>query len=168
MNSSAEIREIRSLPTLHPSWLVALCITIIVAISIFDTYMVVKYRHVILEGERNPICEVLIRQDPIKLSWFVTAKMLGNLGVVACLTSLYRFGYPHCLLVAKWITTFQIALFAYLNLSDPMTGFLHFDDLFRPSYHQAKAIISLLKHLTGLCLLILAYGFFRRMALRRI
>ena len=105
------------------------CLTFIVCVSIYDSYLVVLYRDSILDDERNPICKLLIRQDPYQLSWFLLGKALGNVVVVGTLIALKRFGYRANMTIATSIALFQFCLLLYLNFSDRMTGFLHFDGL---------------------------------------
>jgi hypothetical protein len=113
---------------IDPRWFFA-CLVFILGVSIYDTYLVVLYRDSILVDERNPICELLIRQDPRQLSWFLLGKTLGNLGVMATLMALYWFRYPWAISVAASVAMFQFWLLVFLNFSDPLTGFLYFDGL---------------------------------------
>ena len=106
------------------------CLLLIVSISIYDSYLVAIFPKTILEDERNPICKILIQQDPDKLSWFLAGKFIGNAVVVGTLTLLYWFGYKRVMTVAKGVALFQLGLMTYLTFSDPITGLLHFDGLF--------------------------------------
>ena len=117
------------------------CLAFIVSVSIYDSYLVALYRECILYDERNPICEMLIRKDPNTLSWFMAGKLAGNLGVVGTLVLLRWVGYNRTLMVASGVAAFQLVLLTFLTISDPMTGLLHFDDLF--SHNPAKAAKAL-------------------------
>ena len=105
------------------------CLISIVGVSTYDTLLVILYRDSILDDERNPICELLIRKDPNQLTWFLLGKILGNAGVVGTLTALYRLDYHRVMTVATSVALFQYWLLVFLNFSDPLTGFLHFDGL---------------------------------------
>ena len=123
------------------------CLLFIVGVSIYDSYLVALYRDAILFDERNPICEILIRKDPNHLSWFMLGKFLGNLGVVGTLMLLRWIGYKQTLTVAVGVAFFQLALLTFLTFSDPMTGLLHFDDLYsQDPVRAAKAVNSALLH----------------------
>lgn len=117
------------------------CIVVIVAVSIYDSYLVSLYRNTILLFERNPVCEYLIRQDPGQLSWFMGGKLLGNLVVLGTLFGLFMSGYRHALTVAKSVACFQLLLLVYLLFSDEKAGVLSFDGLF--SSNSERYFVSL-------------------------
>ena len=113
------------------------CLLFIVGVSIYDSYLVALYPLTILEDERNPICKLLIQKDPLNLSWFLAGKFIGNLIVIGTLSLLCWIGYRRFMTVTVGVTLFQLGLLAYLTLSDPVTGLLHFDDLV--SHDPARA-----------------------------
>lgn len=114
------------------------CLLFIVGVSVYDTYLVLINRDAILFDERNPICEILIRQDPNNLTWFIVGKLAGNLGVVGTLLCLRWMGYQRILIVTIGVALFQFLLLTFLTFSDPMTGLLHFDGL----YSRNPAIVA--------------------------
>lgn len=106
-----------------------ICLTIILAVSIYDTYMVFVFQNIIIGMERNPICLFLIELDPDNLSWFLGGKLLGNLGVVSVLAGLKKFRYRYAQIAAITVAAFQLGLLTYLSLADYQTGVFHFDYL---------------------------------------
>lgn len=123
------------------------CLIFIIGVSTYDTYLVVLYRESILDDERNPICELLIRKDPLQLSWFLLGKILGNIFVVGTLVALDRFGYRRSMTIATSVALFQFWLLVFLNFSDPLTGFLYFDGLFSHDPKQfAQGLSSAVIH----------------------
>ncbi|MFT5302811.1 MAG: hypothetical protein ACI814_003628 [Mariniblastus sp.] len=136
------------------------CIVFILSVSIYDCYLVALYRDHVLHGERNPICEILIRNDPNGLTWFMLGKCLGNLGVVSILITLRWLRYRPILIIAASVAMFQMILLVYLTYSDPLTGFLHFDDIFSNDPLLAGiAIKTLAVHLACLAITVTLAGF---------
>lgn len=129
----------------------AVCIGFILCVSIYDSLLVVQYKTTILFEERNPVCAMLIKQDPGSLSWFLAGKAVGNFLVVSILIGLYRFNYRHAMPVAEGVAAFQLLLLVYLNFSDPWTGFLYFDGLASHDPEKfSKGITILATHLVVL------------------
>ena len=125
------------------------CLLFIVGVSIYDSYLVALYPLTILEDERNPICKMLIQKDPLYLSWFLAGKFIGNLIVVGSLALMSWIGYRRIMAVTFGVTLFQAGLLAYLTLSDPLTGVLHFGDLFsHDPARAAQALKSLAIHMS--------------------
>ena len=136
---------------LTPQRLFVACLAFIVSVSIYDCYLVAIYRDFILYDERNPICEMLIQKDPNHLSWFMTSKFFGNLFVLGTLLLLRWILYRQTLVVTIGVASFQFALLLFLTFSDPLTGLLHFDDLYSPNPIKAeKAMYSVMLHLAVL------------------
>jgi len=131
------------------SWKVfSFCLLVIACVSIYDTYLVVLYRETILLDERNPLCEYLIRQDTVQLSWFILGKLVGNLAVIGTLLGLFFFRFRRVLTVAKGVACFQLMLLAYLQLSDKTSGVLHFDGFWSPSQMEFRnSVVSAIVHI---------------------
>ena len=150
VSSTYRLRSFRFSKTLVQQGCFAVCLLFIVSVSVYDSLLVVQFQETILHDERNPICAMLIQQDPHHLTWFLTGKTLGNLLVISTLIGLARFKYRHVMLVVTYVALFQLSLVFYLNYSDKQTGFLHFDGLFsRDPVMFASGIKSLLIHLTA-------------------
>ena len=105
------------------------CVGFILAVSTFDTLMVVLYSDHIQDLERNPICLGLINMDPDRLTYFVLGKALGNFGVMLALIGLKTIRYRFAMAVTYSVSFFQFLLMVFLCGSDPGSGFLTFDDL---------------------------------------
>ncbi len=129
------------------------CLLFIVGVSIYDSYLVALYREFILYDERNPVCEILIQKDPENLTWFMVGKLIGNMLVIGTLALLRWIGYKQTLTVALSVALFQFALLMFLTFSDPITGLLHFDDLFSHNPDRAaKALNSAMLHAIALAI----------------
>ena len=91
------------------------CLIVITAISIYDAYLVVLYKSLIKDFERNPVCMALIELDPGGLSYFLCGKALGTICVVTALSVLYQNRRKHWFVVSTSVATFQICLLAFLT-----------------------------------------------------
>ncbi len=87
-------------------------------VSIYDAYLVVKYKEVIADLEKNPICLFLIQLDPDSLICFLLGKATGTVLVLTILSALFcykpRFAWPAVFAIAF----FQFGLFCFLNFSN--------------------------------------------------
>ena len=127
------------------------CLLVIISVSIFDTYLVYRFRDHIVIDEKNPICLTLIKYDAQNLTWFLWGKFLGNLFVASMLVALFRFSYRHTNTVSMSVACFQICLLVYLFCSDHTTGVLHFEGLFSQGKHEFRvAHNAMLLELVGL------------------
>lgn len=143
----------------------ALCLLWIVGVSIYDTYLVILCKGHILIDERNPICVMLIKQDPNSLCWFIVGKFLGNAFVITSLAILKCIKYSRTMVIANSVAAFQLVLLLYLTFSDKYTRFLYFDGLFshNPShFNEAIGIVTV--HVIVLAALI-GCGFLARFGL---
>lgn len=95
------------------------CCSLITLIGVLDTWLVVKYANSIYEMEENPICLILIRQDPYDLMVFVYGKAIGLVVVNSVLLGLFYYWRKVGVVVTYGVTLFQLSLLAYLYvLSD--------------------------------------------------
>ncbi len=90
----------------------------IATISVYDAYLVMLYRSVILSVEQNPLCAMLIAWDPHDLSFFLVGKALGTLTVLGSLLALYCWRRRWALSAVTGVTVFQLALLLYLNIAE--------------------------------------------------
>lgn len=88
----------------------------VAAVSVYDAYLVVKYKNVILDTEQNPICLYLISLDVRNMSVFLPAKFVGTMCVIMVLTGLYRQERQMWFPVTAGLATFQLWLLCYLTL----------------------------------------------------
>ncbi len=91
-------------------------IGIIMSISVYDAYLVYKYRDVI--EEHNPICNWLISLEPQHVTFFLLGKGLCTLFVVLSLAGLFRFWRRGGVLVVAALLSFQVGLLGYLHTSE--------------------------------------------------
>lgn len=96
-----------------------LSLALIGVISIVDIWFAVANSS-ILHVEKNPICEFLLRLDPHSCVFFVAGKLFGTVFVLSALSLMHCFNYRHAKLVTRVVLVFQIALFTFLTLSDPL------------------------------------------------
>jgi hypothetical protein len=97
-------------------FLFGLAVILIAGASIYDAYLVYKYREGVVE--RNPICDWLIRQEPDSVSLFLVAKGTGTAGVVSVLIGLYAFWRRAGVTAAISLVMFQAGLMVYLHTSE--------------------------------------------------
>ncbi len=84
-------------------------------VSLYDAWLVVLTRNVILSTEQNVICWHLINLEPMHLSLFLAAKAAGTLIVLAILGWLHLHSHRHTLTTSSGVATFQFGLLMYLN-----------------------------------------------------
>ncbi len=144
----------------RPQSLLLVCLTIIISVSVYDTWLVHVYRDHIHTEERNPVCLMLIKFAPDSLSWFFAGKAIGNLAVAAVLAGLYWIGYRFWQVIAISVAAFQCLLTIYLNFSDPKTGFLNIDALiYRRGNVSELAWQSFTVHLVPLIATVVVLGY---------
>jgi len=107
-----------------------LAVFLIAAASVYDAYLVYKYREGIIE--RNPVCDWLIRQEPESVSLFLAAKGAGTAGVVSVLIGLFAFWRRAGITAAISLVIFQSGLMYYLHTSE----------ISRPRHRQTFATLS--------------------------
>ena len=106
------------------------CMILIITVAGLDTWFAVDNTH-ILQVEKNPICEALLRLDPNSCVYFITGKIIGTVSCLGFIATLFRVRYRHAGLVLGCVTTFQVCLLIFLIFSDPtMHGLPNFGVLF--------------------------------------
>lgn len=103
-------RLVRSAAGLKAMW------TYIVAVSLYDIWLVVAVKEVILDTEENPICRALIAWDPHYLSLFIPAKIAGTFLVIAICDRLTRRHRDVAAGVTSGLAGFQSCLLVYLSV----------------------------------------------------
>lgn len=94
---------------------------IVGSVSAYDIVLTIKYAAYLKYMEENPIGRWLMRLDELEngclpdLTWFLTAKMIGTVIVLAGMAALIlwkgKLGHP----VAIGVSLFQLCLAAYLT-----------------------------------------------------
>lgn len=89
--------------------------TFVIAVSVFDAYLVLQLRDVIQDTERNPLGRVLIQAANGSVWLFLLVKLSGT--VVACMTLLviFRSNRRLGLIIALAVALFQLGLLFYLR-----------------------------------------------------
>lgn len=94
-----------------------LLVTFIASVSIYDTFLIVRFSESIGVMEQNPIGQWLLALDNGEVSVFVRAKLAGTLCVVAILTAMYRCHSRRTVPVTTSIAAYQTALLSYLTFA---------------------------------------------------
>ena len=92
------------------------CCLLITIVGVVDIWLVLKYPDSIFELEQNPICLLLIEQDPYHFTVFTHGKLIGLTLVISGLVVLFRFWNRIAMLVTSSVTLFQLWLLGYLYL----------------------------------------------------
>jgi hypothetical protein len=102
-------------------------LAIVGAVSVYDIILTIKYAFYLKYMEENPIGRWLMQLDTLEngclpdLTWFLTAKSIGTLIVLAGIYVLVhwkgRLGHP----VGIGVSSFQLALASYLTFATTPT-----------------------------------------------
>jgi len=92
-----------------------LCLLIVLAVSVHDTYLIVINRRTIAEDERNPVGRWLIELDSGDIRYIVIAKLLGTILVATVLHLLYVEKRTWAWIACGTLTTGQVCLAFYLS-----------------------------------------------------
>ena len=84
-------------------------------VAVYDTYLVIQHRSVILENELNPLAATLIRINGGDVSLLVFAKAIGTLVVLSTLIVMHRANRVRAHRVLVGIALFQSALLLMLT-----------------------------------------------------
>ena len=88
----------------------------IVAVSIYDGYLVARFAELMPMAEQNPMGRWLMEQDGGGVELFLRAKTLGTSLVVGALAGLYGISTRLALPVTACVATFQMLLLGYLMI----------------------------------------------------
>ena len=92
-------------------WLLGL----IVAVSLYDTMLIVVFQDTIVQLERNPAGSWLLSLGNGDVEIFVRAKLAGTLIVAAVLVFMHRYQSASTTPVTTSLAALQTGLFAYLT-----------------------------------------------------
>ena len=114
----------RLVPRNQMIYSVAIYLTVVAAVAIYDMILTIQYWRSLKQMEANPVGRWLMNLDHIadgtmpNLTLFITIKSIGTLFVLATILTLIlrrsRIGHP----VAVGVSSFQVGLAAYLTFSD--------------------------------------------------
>ena len=89
---------------------------VITAVSVYDTYLVIRFSDWIIDLEENPIGQWLLQQGDGSVGVFVRTKLAGTLIVLSTLTGMWlccsRILFP----VAASVAMYQTGLLVYLTV----------------------------------------------------
>lgn len=94
----------------------SLAVAFITAFSLYDAFLVYKYREVI--DEQNEICRWLIELEPTHVSLFLAAKLFGTFAVAFTLLLLGKHWRRVGTFATAALVMFQIGLGYYLHYSE--------------------------------------------------
>lgn len=97
-------------------WFPVLC-TVIVGVSLYDTFLIVKYSDQIYYMEENPFGRWLLDIADGGVSVFVRAKLAGTLSVLCVLMYLWKRHSRKAVPVTVSLAAYQTGLLAYLTLA---------------------------------------------------
>lgn len=96
-------------------WYPLLCLFIL-AVSLYDTYLIVEFSESLIYMEENPVGQWLIRVAHGEVGVFVRVKLAGTLIVLLALAMLRRFQRKQSVPVSVSVASFQAGLFTYLSV----------------------------------------------------
>lgn len=97
-------------------WFPALC-CLIVGVSLYDTFLIVKYADHIATMEENPIGVWLLRIANGGIGVFVRAKLAGTLIVLAVLLTMWKRKSRTVVPVTTSLAVYQLGLLTYLTFA---------------------------------------------------
>jgi hypothetical protein len=101
-----------------------LALFVIVAVSLFDTYLIVRYQDVINYTEQNPMGLYLLEMGSGGIDVFVRTKLAGTLIVTCVLCFLWKIRSRIVVPVTTSVASWQTGLFVYLTSVDTTLLFL--------------------------------------------
>lgn len=119
-------------------------ILVIGAVAAYDNSMTWIYSETIVELEQNPVGSWLLEQGGVSL--FITVKAAATVLLAGVLFGLTRTKY-------RWLVagafTFQLVMFAYLNLFSMERGHLVINSLFRGDGECTHPITTWIEFMKG-------------------
>ena len=88
---------------------------LIIGISLYDTFLLVRFQDCIEQTEKNPFGVWLIEAGNGDVEVFVRAKLAGTFVVILTLFQMYRTNSRKTLPVISSIAVYQLWLLAYLT-----------------------------------------------------
>jgi hypothetical protein len=101
--------------TLKDYWF-TFSIILIAAISVYDTYLIVRYQSEIADMEENPIGCWLLEVNNGCVGLFVRTKLAGTVCVLSTLIGMWMYRSRIVFPVTTSVASYQAALFAYLTV----------------------------------------------------
>lgn len=93
-----------------------LALVIITAVSLYDTYLIVKFSENLWTMEENPIGRWLLEINAHDVGVFVRFKLAGTCLVLAILTLMHQRRSRILFPVSTSVASYQVGLFMYLTV----------------------------------------------------
>ncbi|MFN9717047.1 MAG: hypothetical protein ACK58L_00035 [Planctomycetota bacterium] len=97
---------------------------VITAVSLYDTWLIARYREVIQSTEQNPVGIYLIQLGHGGIEVFIRTKLAGTVIVVSVLCLLRKTQSRVVIPVTTSVASWQTGLFVYLTSVDTTLLFL--------------------------------------------
>jgi len=91
-------------------------IVIIAAVSLYDTYLIIRFEEVIYMMESNPMGRWLLEMAGGQVGVFVRVKLAGTLLVLSTLMFMWRWRAPMLFPITTSIASYQSCLMIYLTV----------------------------------------------------
>lgn len=91
-------------------------VALIAGVSLFDTFLIVKFADDLIWMEENPIGRWLLRVNNWQVGLFVSTKLIGTCIVVGTLITLRHLNSRKTMPVTTSVAAFQTGLLGYLTL----------------------------------------------------
>ena len=88
---------------------------IIAAVSLYDTYLIIRFEEVIYMMERNPMGRWLLEIAGGQVGVFVRVKLAGTLLVLSTLMFMWKWRAPMLFPITTSIASYQSCLMVYLT-----------------------------------------------------
>ena len=89
---------------------------IIAAVSLYDTYLIIRFEEVICMMERNPMGGWLLEIAGGQVGVFVRVKLAGTLLVLSTLMFMWKWRAPMLFPITTSIASYQSCLMVYLTV----------------------------------------------------
>lgn len=93
--------------------------TFVGAVSLYDAWLVIVFRDMIHQTEKNPLGRLLIQLDSNGIAYFLTAKAFGTLIVLLALAAVHQLAHRHREWIIGGVASFQAWLLWYLSFAGP-------------------------------------------------
>ncbi len=93
-------------------------IIVIAAVSLYDTYLILRFSDHINQLEENPVGRWLLQLGGGRVEVFVRAKLAGTLIVLSSLTGMRIYRSRLAVPVTASVATYQVVLLVYLTIVD--------------------------------------------------
>jgi len=108
---NATVQEFRRWQLWFPAFIV-----IIAAVSLYDTYLIIRFEEVIYMMESNPMGRWLLEMAGGQVGVFVRVKLAGTLLVLSTLMFMWRWRAPMLFPITTSIASYQSCLMIYLTV----------------------------------------------------